>query len=165
MTTRAVQICIVGPNGAGKSTLMNLVAGDLDPTQGEARRSIKLRVGRYAQHFVDALEMDDTPVEYLLRTWGHMRKDDDTELKEYDVRAMLGKFGLAGHHHHQARPPELSLFVLAIRKVSMRTVFRAGSASIPITWLRGLCTARVAAMASPSFLPLQLELFKTAKPV
>lgn len=80
---------------------MNLIAGDLEPTQGDARRSIKLRVGRYAQHFVDALEMDDTPVEYLLRTWGHMRKDDDTELKEYDVRAMLGKFGLAGHHHHQ----------------------------------------------------------------
>ena len=99
----ALQICIVGPNGAGKSTLMNLVAGDLEPTNGDARRSAKLRIGRYAQHFVDALSMDDTPVEYLLRTYGHMRKEDDTELKEYDVRAMLGKFGLAGHHHHQVR--------------------------------------------------------------
>jgi ATPase subunit of ABC transporter with duplicated ATPase domains len=88
---------------------MNLVAGDLEPTAGEARRSIKLRVGRYAQHFVDALEMDDTPVEYLMRTWGHMRKEDDTELKEYDVRAMLGKFGLAGHHHHQVRCPAFTL--------------------------------------------------------
>lgn len=84
---------------------MNLIAGDLEPVEGEARRSIKLRIGRYAQHFVDALGMDDTPVEYLLRTYGHMRKDDDTELKEYDVRAMLGKFGLAGHHHHQVRRP------------------------------------------------------------
>lgn len=91
---------------------MNLVAGDLDPSQGEARRSIKLRVGRYAQHFVDALEMDDTPVEYLLRTWGHMRKEDDTELKEYDVRAMLGKFGLAGHHHHQVCVPHWFCSVL-----------------------------------------------------
>lgn len=103
--SRVVQICIVGPNGGGKSTLMNLIAGDLEPVEGEARRSIKLRIGRYAQHFVDALGMDDTPVEYLLRTYGHMRKDDDTELKEYDVRAMLGKFGLAGHHHHQVRRP------------------------------------------------------------
>jgi ATP-binding cassette, subfamily F, member 1 len=100
-----VQICIVGPNGAGKSTLMNLVAGDLEPTLGDARRSIKLRVGRYNQHFVDALSMEDTPVEYLMRTYGHMRKQDDTELKEHDVRSMLGKFGLAGHHHHQVRLP------------------------------------------------------------
>lgn len=50
----------------GKSTLMNLLAGDLTPTEGEQRRSHKLRVGRYAQHFVDALRMDETPVEYLL---------------------------------------------------------------------------------------------------
>jgi ATPase subunit of ABC transporter with duplicated ATPase domains len=98
-----MQVCVVGPNGAGKSTLMNLIAGDMEPTEGFARRSNKLRVGRYAQHFVDALSMEDTPVEYLMRTYGHIRKPDDTELKEYDVRAMLGKFGLSGHHHHQAR--------------------------------------------------------------
>lgn len=100
-----MQICIVGPNGAGKSTLMNLVAGDLEPVEGEARRSRRLRIGRYAQHFVDALAMDETPVEYLMATYGAQRKEDGTELKEYDVRAMLGKFGLAGHHHHQARSP------------------------------------------------------------
>lgn len=34
---------------------------------GEQRKSHKLRIGRYAQHFVDALQMDDTPVEYLER--------------------------------------------------------------------------------------------------
>ena len=45
---------------------MNLLAGDLTPTAGEQRRSHKLRVGRYAQHFVDALKMDETPVDYLL---------------------------------------------------------------------------------------------------
>lgn len=45
---------------------MNLLAGDLTPTEGEQRRSHKLRVGRYAQHFVDALKMDETPVDYLL---------------------------------------------------------------------------------------------------
>jgi ATPase subunit of ABC transporter with duplicated ATPase domains len=43
-----------------------LDAGDLEPTSGEARRSHALRVGRYAQHFVDALQMDHNPVEYLL---------------------------------------------------------------------------------------------------
>ena len=41
-------------------------AGDLEPTTGESRRSNKLRIGRYNQHFVDALSMDVNPVEYLL---------------------------------------------------------------------------------------------------
>ena len=44
-------------------------AGDLEPTEGEARRSHTLRVGRYAQHFVDALQMDSNPVEYLLNKY------------------------------------------------------------------------------------------------
>ncbi|CAN1306744.1 ABC transporter F family member 4 [Linum perenne] len=60
------RVAIVGPNGAGKSTLLNLLAGDLVPTEGESRRSQKLRVGRYSQHFVDLLTMDETPVQYLL---------------------------------------------------------------------------------------------------
>jgi ATPase subunit of ABC transporter with duplicated ATPase domains len=41
----------------------------LQPTEGDARRSHTLRVGRYAQHFVDALQMDENPVEYLLRKY------------------------------------------------------------------------------------------------
>lgn len=60
------RIAIVGPNGAGKTTFMNLLSGDLEPSSGESRRSHKLRIGRYAQHFVDALSMDVNPVEYLL---------------------------------------------------------------------------------------------------
>ena len=147
------------PTPAGKSTLMNLLAGDLTPTQGEQRRSHKLRVGRYAQHFVDALKMDETPVDYLLTRfpesgaweWGlqgsarcpgwallgrrqaaaclrpaaprasssaaleHVRLDPlvlthppthpprapRAGLKATEMRAMLGRFGLSGHHHLQ----------------------------------------------------------------
>ena len=48
-------------------------AGDLEPTEGEARRSHTLRVGRYAQHFVDALQMDSNPVEYLMNKYPKVR--------------------------------------------------------------------------------------------
>ncbi len=89
------RVAIVGPNGAGKTTLLNLLAGDLEPKAGEQRRSHKLRVGRYNQHFVDALAFDTSAVEYLTT------KFPDSGLRPEDVRAKLGRFGLSGHHHLQ----------------------------------------------------------------
>ncbi|KAF8072920.1 ABCF4 [Scenedesmus sp. PABB004] len=87
------RVAIAGPNGAGKTTLMNLLSGDLEPTCGESRRSHKLRIGRYNQHFVDALAFDENPVEYL------MNKFPEAGLKPEGMRGMLGRFGLSGHHH------------------------------------------------------------------
>ncbi|KAI3878844.1 hypothetical protein MKX03_000654 [Papaver bracteatum] len=89
------RVAIVGPNGAGKSTLLNLLAGDLVPTEGEARKSQKLRIGRYSQHFVDLLTMLDTPVEYLLR----LHPEQEGLSKQEAVRARLGKFGLFSGNH------------------------------------------------------------------
>lgn len=89
------RVAIVGPNGAGKSTLLNLLAGDLFPSEGEVRRSQKLRIGRYSQHFVDLLTMAETPVQYLLR----LHPDQEGLSKQEAVRAKLGKFGLPSHNH------------------------------------------------------------------
>ncbi|CAN8279295.1 unnamed protein product [Cochlearia groenlandica] len=89
------RVAIVGPNGAGKSTLLNLLAGDLVPSEGEQRRSQKLRIGRYSQHFVDLLTMGETPVQYLLR----LHPDQEGFSKQEAVRAKLGKFGLPSNNH------------------------------------------------------------------
>ncbi|KAI3896320.1 hypothetical protein MKW92_022073 [Papaver armeniacum] len=89
------RVAIVGPNGAGKSTLLNLLAGDLVPTTGEARKSQKLRIGRYSQHFVDLLTMNETPVEYLLR----LHPEQEGLSRQEAVRARLGKFGLFSGNH------------------------------------------------------------------
>jgi len=89
------RVAVVGANGSGKSTLMNLLAGDLIPTAGEARRSHKLRIGRYSQHFVDVLQMDLNPVEYLLQSF------PESGLNGQNMRAKLGRFGLPGANHLQ----------------------------------------------------------------
>ncbi|KAA8498643.1 ABC transporter F family member 4 [Porphyridium purpureum] len=89
------RVAVVGPNGAGKSTLMNLLAGDLVPTAGESRRPQKLRIGRYSQHFVDVLEYDVNPVEYLLTNF------PQAGLNGQQMRAVLGRFGLPGANHLQ----------------------------------------------------------------
>jgi ATP-binding cassette subfamily F protein 1 len=85
------RIAIVGPNGVGKSTLINLIMGELEPTSGEIIRNRKLRMCKFAQHFVDQLVMTDTPIEYLKKKIPPSQKD---EIKEQDLRNYLGKFGI-----------------------------------------------------------------------
>jgi len=89
----ASRIAIVGPNGAGKSTLMNLILGELEPTKGEILRNRHLRVAKFSQHFVDQLNMTDTPVEYIVKKF--------PEMKQQEARNKLGMFNLKGALHNQ----------------------------------------------------------------
>ncbi len=60
------RIALLGRNGEGKSTLSKLLAGKLEG-KGTLTRAAKLRVGYFAQHQVDELELDETPLQHLQR--------------------------------------------------------------------------------------------------
>ncbi len=61
------RIALLGANGQGKSTLSKLFADRLKPQAGEVVASSKLRIGYFAQHQVDELHLDETPLQHLAR--------------------------------------------------------------------------------------------------
>ena len=79
------RIALIGANGNGKSTLVKLLAGRLEPMAGRRRAPGKLRVGYFAQHQTDELDLEATPFEHMKHL---MAKSDDAQ-----VRAQLGRFG------------------------------------------------------------------------
>ena len=79
------RIALLGANGNGKSTLIKLLAGRLSPLSGDVVRSSKLRVGYFAQHQADELDLDVTPVVELGR-----KRPGEPEVR---LRSHLGRFG------------------------------------------------------------------------
>jgi len=80
------RIALLGRNGEGKSTLSKLLAGKLDTIEGKIVSSGKLRVGYFAQHQVDELHLDETPLQHIQR-----ERPDTPPAK---LRARLAGFGL-----------------------------------------------------------------------
>ncbi|MBK8177093.1 MAG: ABC-F family ATP-binding cassette domain-containing protein [Rhodospirillales bacterium] len=81
------RIGLLGANGNGKSTLIKLLAGRLEPSAGAFVRSGKLRVGYFAQHQAEELDVAVTPVVELGR-----RRPRDAEVA---LRSQLGRFGFS----------------------------------------------------------------------
>ena len=61
------RIGIIGPNGAGKTTMLKLLTNQLEPTSGLISSNSRLRVGYFAQHHVDALDLTTSPVSFMAR--------------------------------------------------------------------------------------------------
>ena len=80
------RIALLGRNGQGKSTLSKLLADRLPVMEGRVTRSSKLRVGYFAQHQVDELHLDETPLAHVRR----LRPDENPAR----LRARLAGFGL-----------------------------------------------------------------------
>jgi len=79
------RIALIGANGNGKSTLVKLLSGRLDVMGGTLHRSGKLRVGYFAQHQAEELDMDGTAFSHLAMLM--------PDARESVVRAHLGRFG------------------------------------------------------------------------
>ena len=79
---------LLGVNGSGKSTFIKALSGSLKPQNGQILRSDKLNIGYFAQHQLDTLRSDQSPV------W-HIQKLSP-EAREQDIRNFLGGFLFTG---------------------------------------------------------------------
>ncbi len=84
------RIALLGANGNGKSTLAKLLAGRLAPLDGNLRSSSKLRIGYFAQHQAEELDLGQTPYHHMSRL---MDQAPPTK-----IRAQLGRFGFGIQH-------------------------------------------------------------------
>jgi ATP-binding cassette subfamily F protein 3 len=82
------RIGIVGPNGAGKTTALKLLIGALQPTSGLISQNPRLRLGFFAQHHVDALDLNDSAVGFMAKKY-HGKSGEE-------YRRHLGAFGITG---------------------------------------------------------------------
>ncbi len=79
------RIALLGKNGNGKSTFAKLIAERLSRMSGTATRASKLKVGYFAQHQLDELDMDGTAMSHMARL---MKGEPESK-----VRARCGFFG------------------------------------------------------------------------
>ena len=82
------RIGLLGPNGAGKSTLIKLLADTLRPLSGRRRAAKGLRIGYFAQHQVEQLQLEESPLHHFQLL--------DRQAKESDLRHFLGGFAFSG---------------------------------------------------------------------
>jgi ATP-binding cassette subfamily F protein 3 len=85
---RGSRVAIVGVNGAGKTTLLKLLSGRLEASEGLVKHGHEVRVGYYAQHQAESLNMNKTIVQELEAT--------APEMAISQVRAIAGAFLFSG---------------------------------------------------------------------
>ncbi|MFI3156689.1 MAG: ATP-binding cassette domain-containing protein [Methylococcaceae bacterium] len=82
------RIGLLGPNGAGKSSLIKVLAGDMQPLSGKRNEAEALKIGYFAQHQLEQLRIDESPLWHLQQL--------DKQAAEKDLRNFLGGFDFCG---------------------------------------------------------------------
>jgi ATP-binding cassette, subfamily F, member 3 len=84
---RGEKIGLIGPNGAGKTTLLRLLARIEEPTSGHVDITPGIRVGYFAQHSEETLDLNQTVLDEVLGA---------RPVTPAQVRALLGRFLFSG---------------------------------------------------------------------
>ncbi|OII73441.1 ABC transporter-like protein [Cryptosporidium ubiquitum] len=84
------KIAICGGNGSGKTTILKLIMGQLNPTKGMIKRDPKIRIGYFAQHHIDSLDLTLNSIQQLQARY------PGSDISEEKARNFLGRFGITG---------------------------------------------------------------------
>ena len=82
------RIALLGPNGMGKSTFIKTLTGELPPLHGKLERHTHLKIGYYAQHQLDELDITLSPVETIQAL--------SPGTREQNIRDFVGGFDFRG---------------------------------------------------------------------
>lgn len=87
------RIGLIGPNGAGKSTVIKMLAGEIKLTEGNYHSAKDVKIGYFAQHQIEQLQMSHTPMEHI-----HLvdKEINNGAATENQLRRYLGSFGFSG---------------------------------------------------------------------
>ncbi|MFQ3247412.1 MAG: ATP-binding cassette subfamily F protein 3 [Arenicella sp.] len=88
------RVGLIGPNGAGKSTVIKLLAGELKLNEGNYHSSKEINIGYFAQHQIEQLQMDHSPMEHMQIL---DRECNGGTATENQLRRYIGSFGFSGN--------------------------------------------------------------------